>query len=197
MAQSIQWREPARIATGDTLIFQRNIPDYLPSDGWAIHYVLTKAVFNAGQPALVFLSVPDSLNKFHTVNIPNFASTLEAGEYTLSGELLNSGTGEKRQIYIATLELDPNFDGGTAGVTVTTHAQRMIQLLEAKLERLETHDLSESDQQRSKFVVEERTKALERLKYYREFRAYELKREHAANTGDSQNQIVPVMAGNW
>jgi hypothetical protein len=144
---------------------------------------------------------PDNSDE-HLIESDSFAAALDADEYILAGYANNAtsaldGGAERHQIYRGEFNLTENLAGGAAAGDQTTHAERMVGLLQAKLERLEAHDLTESDVQRSRLVIEERNKTLDRLKYYLEFRNYELKRIAERNTGQNQSVIAPRWAGGW
>ena len=151
----VQWREPEIFAAGDTLKFSKYLPGYLPSDGWSLLYVLTKPTPTAADLAVQFTSTTSTTDgDSHSVDVDNFASTQDAGDYILTGYAVKSG-GERHQIYCAELTLDPDLAAGNASAPVQSWLQQMEAVLQAKLLRLEAIDLSESDVQRSKFVWEE------------------------------------------
>ena len=191
----IQWREPEQFRIGDSLIFQRYLPDYLPADGWSLHYTLSQPTPNGAQIALTFNSSTATDSISHGVSINNFAANLADGDYLLTGQAVNGA--EKHTICYGELTLLADLPDGQAAAPVTTHAQRMITLLEQKLETLETQALQESDVQRSRFLIEDRNKTLERLNFYYEKRNYELKIQRANNTGQNQNILVPLHNGQW
>ena len=192
----IQWREPERFAIGDTLKFQRNLPGYKPSDGWSLSYSLIAQTDLSGQQVATFSSAPDSSNTYHTVDVLNFAQGQVAGDFILVGEAICSPTGtypnEKHQIYYSLLKLQDDLADGQVSGPITTHSQRMITLLEAKLERLEAYDITESDVNRTRFVMEERVKVKQRLMEYKELRRNEIKIENQRNGRDGGEQQFPV-----
>lgn len=196
-AQLILWREPEVFASGDTLIFQRSLSDYIPNDGWSIQGTLTLPATNGGSIAAQYVSTPDASGRYHCVNVPNFGAGLDGGDYILTEEVVNANTGEKHRIYYGTLSLDPDLAGGAASQPVTTFAQRMIPILEEKIARLEAYDLTETDVQRTRFVVEDKAKTYERYWRLLEFRNWEKKQQVASNTGIDQSTIRPVFAGGW
>ena len=172
----IQWSEPRSFRIGDSLTFQRSLPSWLPSAGWSIQYTLTPespAAISGNAPSVSFTTVADATNNFHTVDIDDFGSGLVSGDYILTGTIVNGS--ERHQIYSAQLTLTDNLASGQNITPQTTHAQRMIPLLETKLEQLEAQSLQETDVNRTRFTLEQRKDDLERLKYYRELRAWELK----------------------
>lgn len=199
----IIWREPEVFASGDTLLFQRFLPAYLPADGWSLLYTLTNG---AGNEVFQFASAQSTVDlTCHAINVPNFGAGLDAGDYVLSAQAVNLAgnagkgiaAGEKHTIYYAELTLDPDLADGLAGAPVETFMQSMIPILEAKIKRLEAYDLTETDAARSKYVVEQRAQAWERYWRLLEFRNYEKKNERANNTGINQNLVVPQYIGGW
>jgi len=193
-------------SSGDTLLFQRFLPDYLPADGWALHYVLSQSQPNGANKLAEFDSAPLASDPTcHSINIPNFAAALDAGDYVLSAQVINAAgnagagiaAGEKHTVYYAELTLDPDLAAGTASAPIETFAQQMIPILQAKIKRLESYELGETDVSRSKYVIEERNKAYDRYRYWLEFRNYELKRERQRNTGQNQNTITMNVGAGW
>ena len=201
MPEPVQWLEPRIFAAGDTLRFQRNFNDYSPANGWSLSYTLTQNTPTGAKAVLNFVSQPDSTNSFHVIDVANFADNLDPGEYTLSGELICSPTGEspneKHAFYLAELELDPDLQDGLAQAPIQTFAEQMIPILEAKILRLEAYDLTETDVQRTRFVIEDKSKTYERYKYFLEKRHNEKRIETARNTGHSQVNVPPAYAGGW
>lgn len=196
MSEPIQWREPEIFAIGDTLKFQRNLPGYKPSDGWSISYSLIAQTDNAGQQVATFTSTPDSSNTYHTVYVFNFAAGQSKGDFILVGTVNCASTGlypgEKHQIYYGQLKLQDDMADGQVSGPITTHAQRMVTLLEAKLERLEAYDITESDVQRTRFVMEERATVKKRLMEYKELRRNEQRIENVKNGRDGGDQQAPI-----
>ena len=201
MAEPIIWIEPRVFAAGDTLKFQRNLPSYTPGNGWGITYTLTQNTPAGAKVALNFVSQPDATNTYHVINVANFADALDPGTYTLSGEVICSATGEspneKHLFYLAELELDPDLQGGLAQAPLQTFAEQMIPILQAKILRLESYDLTETDVQRTRFVIEDKSKTYERYKYFLELRLNEKRLDIARNTGHSRVNIPPAYAGGW
>jgi hypothetical protein len=185
---NIQTREPEIFAAGDTLLFQRYLPKFLPGDGWSIRYVLTdlKAI-----PVKEFDSVVSPLEgSMHLVDIDDFASDLEAGEYVLTGQAVNGA--EKHQIYYGTLTLQPDLADGAGDQPVQTEAQEMIVLLRNSLKELYKKLFQETDVQRSRFVMQKQKEVREELAYWKEVRQNEIQQERARNGRPIGNVSVPV-----
>lgn len=188
----IQWREPQQFAAGDTLLFQRSLPDHLPSDGWAIR--LTISSQDAAAPAVAqVLSVPDSTNQFHTFTVPNFLAGVNQGTYTFSEEIVNSGTGEKHQIYFSdNFEVGQSLDSQASLNPVKTHAQIMLDTLEASLLDLAQLRFQETDVQRNRFVSQKQAEVLDQWKYWKAFRQNEIQADNVRNGRASGAVSVPI-----
>ena len=195
MTEPLIWREPSIFPIGDSLMFQRSLPDYLPSDGWSITYAVTPETDGGASPALTFNSTPDSTNKYHVVSIQNFGSGLKPGPYVFSGYLVNTN-GERHQIYYGELVLTDNLPAGSTSSHKSFY-EEMVEIQKEKVKHLERQILQESDVQRTRFVIEERDKALERLGFYEERVNYERKMRVIQNTGRNPDRIAPVYAGDW
>jgi len=205
-SEPIQWREPQDFASGDTLLFQRYLESYLPGDGWHIHYTVSQSLPNGAKAVFAFDSTQSTTDPTcHSVNVPNFGAGLTDGDYVLSAQVVNSAgnaslniaAGERHTIYYGELTFDADLADNQATAPIATFVQSMIPILEAKLQRLESYDLTETDVQRTRFIVEDKNKTYERYWRLLEFRNYELKRERNANTGVDQNYVRPIFAGGW
>lgn len=189
----IAWREPEIFAAGDSLAFQRYLPNYLPSDGWSLHYTLTDP--NAGVALTGFNSTVSTTDATcHSVSVNNFAADIAQGDYILTGEAVNI-SGEKNQIYYAELTIRPNLDGGMAGAPILTTAQKMIAILEKSLADLYVQKFQETDVQRNKFVMQKQTEVLANLQYWYEKRMNEVAMERMRNGRSNPNDLMPVFRG--
>lgn len=174
---------------GDSLQFQRSLPDFPASAGWSLHYVLTSLAPQSGIQVAQFDSTASG--DYHAVSVDGFAAGLDAGDYLLSGYAVNGA--ERHRIYYAELTIAADLsDGGASQAVLTTHAQRMITILEAQMEQVAAHVLQETDVQKSRFVWAKRSEILDLLNFYRERRAYELKVQAVANGQGNPNRIVPA-----
>src|ERR1039457_3916686 len=200
-APPLIWREPQVFAAGDSLVFQRSLGAYLPSDGWSILLTLTQPTPQGGKQITQITSVPDSTNKFHTFNVPNWLAGQAPGGYEFTEQVVCSAGGgapsQTQTIYYGELELDPDYAAGGVPGAVLPWSQQMVTLLEAKLLRLESFDLTETDVQRSRLIVEDRNKTYDRLKWLRELLGHEKKQETQRNTGQNQIAIQPIFGGGW
>ena len=185
----IATREPEIFAAGDSLIFQRYLPAYRPADGWSLHYVLTDL---QGNEKAACDSAPNPANaQAHLVDVDGFAATLDDGDYILTGQAVNV-SGEKHQIYYAALTLQPDLSDGAGAGPVQTEAQEMIALLRDTLKSLYKLKFAETEDLRSKFRIQDQTKVLGDLKYWKEVRASEIQQERVRNGRSPGNFTVPV-----
>jgi hypothetical protein len=186
---AMQSREPERFSAGDTLVFKKNLPTFLPSKGWSLQYILTDM---AGLERCLVNSIPGSgdTNNWHLVDVDNFVPTLPEGDYILAGYAVNGA--ERREIYQGNFHCIANFPAGTAQAPQTTHAQRMITLLESQLETLATKLMKETDVQRNRFVQIERDKVLSQLQYYKELRRNEIQKQRARSGLPPGNVSQPL-----
>jgi hypothetical protein len=197
----IIWREPENFAPGDSLIFQRSLPAYLPSDGWQVQGTVSLPTANGAKIITQYTSQPDATGKFHVVTVLNFLQGAANGDYILTEEIAcqagGVNPGEKHQIYYAELEVGPDLADGLAVGPITSHAQRSLVLLEARLEELFSHNLTETELERSRLIIVQRKELEELRKHYKEERDWELRTQRQVNTGQDQVNIHPVMNGNW
>jgi hypothetical protein len=186
-------REPERFAAGDTLIFQKYFPAYLPNNGWALTYTLTDA--NSGKLITQVVSAsPDNTN--HLIDDEGFAANKPPGQYILSGEAINAGTGEAHQIYYGPLTLTPDLEGGQAPGPLLTEAQTQLQNLMAQYTALTQQIIQESDINRTRMLRKKQSDVLTDIKYWKERRFGERRAERARNgepDGSVTQAVLAVM----
>jgi len=195
----IERREPVLFAAGDTLLFQKHLAEFPRSQGWSLEYILYDV---KGQPTGIVLNsgAPPDGSDDHLIESDNFAANLERDEYILAGYANNAasapdGGAERHQIYRGELQLTDNLPAGATLEDQRTFAEKMIGHLEHKLHRLESYDLTETDVQRTRFIVEDKNKTWERYWRLLEYRRWELKAQAMTNTGRDPNRIIPVTTG--
>src|SRR5258706_15699378 len=139
MAVPIKNYEPIQIAAGDTLSWQRSLGNYPASQGWQLTYELR----GNGQ-AIEFLSTTSGDS--HIINVAAVVTALWlAGEYVMEGFAGNVAANQRERIYLNNLIVTQNLETAAPDAVVTTHAQRMVALIEAVQEGKATHDILESD----------------------------------------------------
>lgn len=188
MTDIAQCREPLIFSIGDTMLFKRYLPDYLPSDGWSLTYSIRGGA-NSGN-SLTFNSTTDGTNYTVTV-LSSVTSTWVAGQYILVGFAVNGAT--RHQIYYAELTLTPNAIASrdVPNVDVLTHAQKMIVSLQTQLESLAQNVLQDSTVQGTELRRVRRKEMLELLQFYQEKVANEAALENVRNGRPSGQKIVP------
>lgn len=185
-------REPILFTQGDTLCFDKYLPHYLPSDGWQLLYEIRSAN-QPTNPAIEFQSTPDPTNTFHEINVAEgVTATWLAGDAIMVGFAVNAGKNERHQIYYNALSITPNLGTGVNNVDVSTHAQRMIPLLEKALEELAQHTMNETDIEKVRIMREKRMDFEKQLAWNKQLRANEIAIENVAAGRPSGNKIVPV-----
>ena len=178
----IIWRPPQRFVSGDSLIFQQNLPDYPPSAGFAIQLTVSQVLPNGAKILTQVVSTPDATNSYHTFNVLNFCAGADAGTYILSEEVFNAGTGEKHQIYFDdAFKLGPDLNDVLASLPVETEAQINLRLLNVTYRNLIQLKFAETEDLRSRFKVQDEQKVLEDIKYWKAVRVNEIQLERARN----------------
>ena len=181
-------REPELFSAGDTLIFERSLDNYTIADGWALTYVLTDLT---GKKVAAVVSVADG--DYHKIYQQNFAAGLDEGDYIFSGEAINAVSGDKRSIYVGVLTLGADLTDGTASQSQKTDAQVMIETLRDTLTNLYKSKFSETDVNRSRFVSQKLSEALEAYKYWKEVRMSELRSLRALQGHPTGERVQPIL----
>lgn len=176
--------------SGDTLLFNRHLPNYLPSDGWSIQLTITQPLPLAGKLVAQVNSTPSATNDFHQFNVPNFCAGLDAGLYILSSEVVNVAgnpalgiaAGTKHQIYFNdNFLVGADLGDGLASNPVQTRAQQMLAVITATLVELYKQKFQETDVQRNRFVLQKTTEALNDFKFWTAKRQEEIQQENVRN----------------
>jgi hypothetical protein len=145
MAQPTLWREPSEIASGDTLLFERSLPDFPASAGWSLNYQV-----RGGTQVIQFNSTADGTA--HSINVPGATTaTWVAGDYVMWGYATLTATGERHQIFYGELKIYPNAQALLGDAPEQTFAQQMIAQIEAVLLAKAGNDLALSQLGETKF----------------------------------------------
>ena len=167
--------EPNQIVAGDTLTFQRSIGQFPASAGWQLTYEL-----RGGGQVIQFSSVSSGDNHVVTVAAADTATWLP-GDYTMEGYAVNTATSERQRIFINNVTISQNLVGSQPNVVVTTHAQRMIALIEAVQEGKATHDLLESEVEGTRIKRLSPKELRDEYNYWKQIRLGEIRKDNAAN----------------
>lgn len=179
-------REPIVFAAGDTLAFTRTVPGYLPSAGWALVYMLV----NGDLPAVTINSTVSGAGWAVAVAPGDTAQWLP-GEYTLSGEMVNAGTGERHQVYLGTLLVTEDLEAGSGQAPPQTFAQQMLAKIEAVMLGTADSNIMNSDVLGTRIDRIPPDKLREHHAYFTQLRRNELDVERAKNCLPSRNKIRP------
>ena len=181
LSTQVNYREPATFAAGDTLIFQKYLADYLPSNGWSLLYEI-----RGGSQPITFAS--SALGDYHAVEV---AATVTApwlpADCVLVGFAVNGA--EKHQIYYGELNISAPVGALQNQEPQTTHAQRMISLLEAALEKLAAHVLDSTNVEQTEIRRANRLELEKQLAMNKEIRANEVAHENIRNGRPSGMKI--------
>ena len=184
-----EFREPAEFFAGDTFYFQKNLPDYLPANGWSLLYEIRGGIAGGAAVQIVSTSVPPG-NTLHQVEAdPLVTQAWLPGDYVLVGFAVNA-TGERHQIYYAALPVKPNLGSAADDVNVKTHAQLMVEALETQNLSLAQHNIIDSTVEQTRIVREKRAALRTELAYWKEVRRNEVALENVRNGNPSGNRII-------
>lgn len=118
---------PSSIQAGDTITWRRELAGYPAGAGWSLKYTL---VSNAGAKAISAAAEGDS----YTVTIPAATSKdYPPGNYVLTEYVVKDD--ERRTIGTSRLCVLADLAGATAAIDTRTHARKVLDMLEAWLER--------------------------------------------------------------
>lgn len=185
MAQ-IKTREPLEIVAGDTLDFTRSLSDFPATNGWSLKYEL-----RGGGQAIEFTSTADGAA--HHVKVEEDVTALWLpGDYVLTGYAIEAATGDRHTIYLANCAVLVDQAAAPAEQDTSTHAQRMLQLTEARLEEMAQHVLNRSNVQETEFERVNRLELLKLRNHYKAEVANEQDRQRAQSGQKSRNKVTPL-----
>ena len=180
-------REPTQITQGDTIEFTRCLPNQPATGGWSLLYALR----GNGQ-AIEFTSTASGSD--HAVLVP--ATTTELwlpADYQLEGWAVNTD-GTRKQIYLAGLLITPDLATASPDVDVTTHAQRMLVLVEEQLEACAKNILLQTTVEGTTILRERRTELLMLRNRYIQERRGEIAAEKAKSGQPTGRKIRTIFA---
>jgi len=119
--------EPTSLQAGDTIRWQRRLPDSPASAGWVLSYRLINA-----QTRIDIVAPADG--DAHLVNIPTATSAgYTAGEYTSIAQVTRGA--DRHTVGQGTIVIKPDWAAAAAGADARTPAQRALADLRAALMR--------------------------------------------------------------
>ena len=176
----IPTREPEQFVAGDTLLLHRNLPDYLPSDGWGYRLTVTQPLPNGSQVVATTDSTADGDK--HSFSVNDWLSALQDGVYILTGSVIKASTGEQHQVYHNDAFLVTTSDAANAAAgPVKTEAQQMLEIILDTLKELYKRKYTETDVQRNKFVLQKSSEALADYKFWFAKRQQEIQQQNVRN----------------
>ena len=161
--------EPITVVAGDTISFIRYLSNYLASAGWQLEYNL-----RGGAQAIQFLSTASG-DSHSVIVAATVTETWLPGAYLMEGFAVNAGTGERERIYLNNLTITPDLSTAGGDEVVTTHAQRMIALIEGVQEEKFTHDILNSDVEGTRIMRLTPPQLREEYNYWIQIRSNEIK----------------------
>ena len=132
MSENVADRLPKIFSAGETVKFRRFVPDYLPSDGWtyALHLNGALAVLHKD-------GVADGDGYLVTINPTD---SLPAGDYRYLERVSNATTGEAHNVGEGVVKVELDLALAAPGACIS-HAERMLALIEAAIEKKVPDDL--------------------------------------------------------
>lgn len=157
--------EPKTLHAGDSVAWSRDVPAYPPADGWALRYV-----FNG--PQVMEVAAFADAGDYRVEIAASATANYPPGRYRWAAYVIGPGD-ERYTIDTGDLVVYPNWLTAEPG-DVRSHARRMLDLVEAALEKRIPKDQQsyEIDGQRLDRIPIERLLDL-RARYRREVRAEE------------------------
>jgi len=127
---------PEQIVAGDTWQWSIDgLSDYPASEGWVLSFVL----LNASQK-IVFDAIAEG-DEFKVMRSSEDTSSSEAGVYQWEASV-KKGTALRFRLQTGTVEVLPNF-GSAETLDTRSHARRVLEAIEAVIERRATKDQEE------------------------------------------------------
>ena len=127
MTVEIPTSEPDVIIAGDTLKFTKDLPDYLPADSWVLTYALVK------YGTQIKITATDNGDGTHLVNVAIVTTGAYAvGDYQWHAYVTKSG--ERYTVGKGRVKIKTDFAGQASGFDGRSHAQVMLDAIEARLQ---------------------------------------------------------------
>lgn len=119
--------EPSGIVAGDSASWTKNLPQYLPANGWVLSYAIVRDGIR--------LAVTGTNNGDGTHLVTLSAATTATwtpGQYAWQAYVTKAATSERYTVASGQLKVEANF--ATGAVDARSHAQKTLDALEATLE---------------------------------------------------------------
>jgi hypothetical protein len=117
-------QEPSSIIAGDTLVWQKTLPNYPASSGWTLNYRLINA---AGHLDII----AGASGSDHLINVlASVSANYVAGNYAWQSFVTNVG-GERYTIETGSIEVKANWATQAGGLDTRSNASKILEALEA------------------------------------------------------------------
>lgn len=131
MSHTVSKIEPGVLAAGDTWEWERSLPDY-PADVWTLTYY-----FVGKDGRFTFAATADGTD--HAVTVAKAATAAYTpGVYRGEG-FVGDGT-ERFRVWVGELRVEADMSAQQEGFDTRSHAQKVLDAVEAVLERRATRD---------------------------------------------------------
>ncbi len=152
--------EPKKLHAGDSVAWGRAVPEYLASAGWALHYVLHG-------PQVIEIAAIEDGDAYRVEIAASTTRDWASGKYRWAAYVIGPGD-QRYTIETGSIIIAPNLLLAEPS-DVRSHAQRMLELIQAALEKRIPRDEQsyEIDGQRLDRIPVERLMELRRT-YRRE-----------------------------
>ena len=182
--------EPRVIAAGDTLSWTRYLSNFPASAGWQLTYELR----GNGQ-AIEFTSTASGDSHVILVSASTTATWLPAS-YVMEGYAGNIASGERQRIFLNNLTVGINLPASAPDVDVKTHAQKMVELIQAVQSGKNRHDILESDVEGTRIKRLSPKELREEYNYWLQIRQNEVRVENSKNGRSNGRNRFAVFSGN-
>lgn len=184
MTASIPTSAPASFTAGNTVKFTRSLPDYLPADGW----ILSFAFVVDGD--LQTVTATDNGDGTHLVTIAA-ADSVKYAPGIYHWQAYVSRDGERYPVGEGRVEVKANFADMAGGYDSRSHARKVLDSLQAMMERKATKD-QQSYTMPNGIAVGRLTpgEVLVWMSYYKREVRLELQAEQLASGQGLSNKVV-------
>lgn len=171
---------------GDTLSFERFLPDFVPANGWSLLYEI-----RGDSAPITFTSVPDN-DRHQILVLPAVTALWLPAECELFGYAVNTD-GTRHTFYMAGLQIFSNEGDPSNTDPQTTHAERMVDILETQLEKLAVNSLQRTSVEQTEIDRVRRLDLEKQLAINKEIRSNEVAIQNVRNGRPSGQKIVSQM----
>jgi hypothetical protein len=123
---------------GDTLDFVDDVPDYPADEGWTLRYRLVPSFTSPAQAPIELTASAYETTRYRVQETAANTANWKAGWYTWARWAQKSGV--RVSLGSGRLEVLPDPAQMAAGVDTRSHVRRVLDALEAVIERKATHD---------------------------------------------------------